>query len=349
MSETRTGRGSPVRAALRGYVRDTYVRGAARARDEAASATTEPDVIDCATGVFESEPSPHVVDLLRRIDAVHLVDYPPAPLEAGFKRAIVERFQPAPLLPEPVFLGHGSFNLLERLIHKFFTVGTVAGVGPQFNEVPSEVIAAVGQYVALPLEGRDASLPLAGLERGLDSGEWSAVYIDNPNNPLGCAFDLDDIARVAAACDRAGAALIIDEAFGDYLDDRCSAMHLVPSYRHLAVVRSFSKVFALAGERVGYLALSAPLAMRYAEIDVPYEPGVIGQMLAIEALADAEWIDRVRHDVHAAKARMIASVVASDVRVLPTHPDVAILSLHRPERDIVSELRERGVIVLPGS
>src|SRR5262249_27506559 len=161
----------------------------------------------------------------------------------------------------------------------------------------------------------------------------------NPNNPLGRAFDLDDIARLAAACDRAGAALIVDEAFGDYLDDQSSAIHLAPRYRHVAVVRSFSKTLGLAGERVGYLALSPPLATRYAEIDVPYEPGVIGQMLAIETLADAEWIARIRVEVRAAKQRMAAAVVAADVRVLPTHPDVAIMALHRPGRNIVGELR----------
>jgi histidinol-phosphate/aromatic aminotransferase/cobyric acid decarboxylase-like protein len=349
MSEIRTERRAPVRPALRGYQRDTYVRGAAKARDESASDVRGPDTIDCATGVFESEPSPRVVEVLRRIEAVHLVHYPPAPLEAGLKRAIVERFQAEGLLPDHVFLGHGSFNLIERLIHKFLAIGTVAGVGPQFSEVPSEFVAAGGQYVAIPLEEPNASLPVTALERGLAAGEWSTLYIDNPNNPLGRAFALHDLARLAAASDRAGAALIIDEAFGDYLDDRSSAIHLAPRYRHVAVVRSFSKALGLAGERVGYLALSAPLATRYAEIDVPFEPGVVGQMLAIETLADAERIARIRLEVRAAKARMTAALGASDIRILPTHPDVAIMSLHRPGRDIVREMRDRGVIVLPGS
>ena len=99
------------------------------------------------------------------------------------------------------------------------------------------------------------------------------LYIDNPNNPLGRAFEPAQVEHLAAICDRTGTALLVDEAFGDYLDDAASAIHLVPRYRNLIVVRSFSKALGLAGERIGYMFLSAELARVYREIDVPVRAG----------------------------------------------------------------------------
>jgi histidinol-phosphate aminotransferase len=187
------------------------------------------------------------------------------------------------------------------------------------------------------------------LEKELATDAWSVMYLDNPNNPLGRAFDPAQVEHLAAICDRTGTALLVDEAFGDYLDDAASAIHLVPRYRNLIVVRSFSKALGLAGERIGYMFLSAELARVYREIDVPYEPGIVAQTLAIETLSDPAWMDRVRAEVRQAKKRIVEALSHTDVRVLPTHPDVAIMAIQRPGADLSCDLRQKGIVALPGS
>ena len=255
------------------------------------------------------------------------------------KRAILDRFRPEGVTEQQVFLGHGSFNLLERLIHKFLKPGMMAGVGPQFSEVPSEFAAAGGHYRSFRLLEPDGALPMAALEKALDTDGWSVLYVDNPNNPLGRSFELGDLDRLAAICDRNGTALLVDEAFGDYLDDSASAVHLLPQYRNLIVVRSFSKALGLAGERIGYMFMSPELARAYREVDVPFEPGVVAQTLAIETLADSSWIERVRLEVRHAKSRIVGALAHTDMSVLPTHPDVAIMAVHRPGADLSCDFR----------
>ena len=190
---------------------------------------------------------------------------------------------------------------------------------------------------------------MSALESELQAHACSVLYIDNPNNPLGRAFEPATLERLAAICDRTGTAFLVDEAFGDYLDDGASAIHLVPRYRNLIVVRSFSKALGLAGERIGYMFLSTELARVYREIDVPYEPGIVAQCLAIETLADPAWIERVRFEVRQAKIRIVAALSGADIRVLPTHPDVAIMAVHRPGADLSCDFRRRGIVALPGS
>jgi histidinol-phosphate aminotransferase len=338
----------PIRDVLRGYSRDTYVR---QARSSGCDA---PDgfpggVIDCATGIFEFEPSPRLARVLREFDVDQLALYTPLAVESRLKSAILERFRPAGVTEEQLFLGHGSFNLMERIIHKFLKPDSMAGIGPQFSEVPSEFAAAGGCYQPFPLTEPDASLPQSALELALETGDWSTLYIDNPNNPLGRAFEPAAVERLAAICDRVGTALLVDEAFGDYVDDRASAIHLVPRYRNLIVVRSFSKALGLAAERVGYVFMSKDLATLYREIDVPFEPGIVAQTLALEALADPGWIDRVRLDARQAKRQIAAALAQTDIRVLPTHPDVAIMALHRAGRDLCCNLRQQGIVALEGS
>jgi histidinol-phosphate aminotransferase len=341
--------GWPIRDVLRNYTRDTYIR-----RTPLCDSCDGPEafaggILDCATGIFEYDLSPRVARALCEFDVHRLDRYTPYSIEVRLKQAILDRFRPAGVTEQQVFLGHGSFNLLERLIHKFLKPGMMAGVGPQFSEVPSEFEAAGGHYRQFLLIEPDASLPMNALERELGTDAWSVLYLDNPNNPLGRAFDPAQVEHLAAICDRTGTVLLVDEAFGDYLDDAASAIHLVPRYRNLIVVRSFSKALGLAGERIGYMFLSAELARVYREVDVPYEPGIVAQTLAIETLSDSAWMDRVRAEVRQAKKRIVEALSQTDVRVLPTHPDVAIMAIQRPGADLSCDLRQKGIVALPGS
>ena len=338
---------SPVRDVLRSYARDSYVLKTPTCSSESPEAFAA--LIDCATGIFETDPSPRLARALREFDISRLDRYTPFPVEAHFKRAILDRFRPGGLTEKQLFLGHGSFNLLERIIHKFLKPGAMAGVGPQFSEVPSEFIAAGGRYQPFPLLDPDAALPVAALEAAVDTGAYSVLYLDNPNNPLGRAFDRADLERLAEACDRAATAFLVDEAFGDYLDDAASAIHLVPRHRNMIVVRSFSKALGLAGERVGYMFLSPELARLYRQIDVPFEPTVVAQTLAIQTLADPAWIEGVRAEVRLAKSRIVAALAKTDIQVLPTHPDVAIMAVYRPGTDLLCDFRRVGIVALAGS
>ena len=338
---------SPVRDVLRSYARDSYVLKGSTCSSEPPEAFES--LIDCATGIFETDPSPRLARALREFDVSRLDRYTPFPVEAHFKRAILDRFRPIGVTEQQLFLGHGSFNLLERVIHKFLKPGAMAGVGPQFGEVPSEFIAAGGRYQPFRLLEPDAALPVSALEAAIDTGGYSVLYLDNPNNPLGCVFGRAELERLAAACDRSGTAFLVDEAFGDYLDDAASAIHLVPHYRTLIVVRSFSKALGLAGERVGYMFLSAELARLYRKIDVPFEPGVVAQTLALETLADPAWIESVRGEVRQAKRRIVDALARTDIRVLPTHPDVAIMSVYRDGTDLMRDFRRCGIVALAGS
>jgi histidinol-phosphate aminotransferase len=345
-----------VRPSLLYYRRDSYVvpagdrdGGVVPSRHQPAVGGADDGTIDCSSGYFRAAVAPVLEAALRRIDPASLARYPEVHHDTLLKPALLERFRPERIGADQLFLGHGSFNLVERVIHELLRADEMLGVGPQFNEVPSEFREAGGVYRSIPLADDGARLPLDELEAALAGHPVSVLYVDNPNNPLGAFYPQADLDRLARACARKGAALLVDEAWGDYVPDSESAIHLVSRHPNVLVVRSFSKALGLAGERVGYMFASEPLARYYRQVDVPFEPGIVAATLARAVLDAPGVLDEVRSESRRAKEAVARSFADAGYRVLPTHPNVAILSIVSPDGNAVTALRARGVKVLPGS
>ena len=115
------------------------------------------------------------------------------------------------------------------------------------------------------------------------------------------------------------------------------------------MVRSFSKALGLAGERVGYMFMSGPLAVFYRQVHTPFEPSIVGAMLARAVLDDPDVLGEIRQEAVRAKERIAGAFEAAGLQVLPTHPGVAIMAVEAPSRNIVEELRALRIRVLAGS
>jgi histidinol-phosphate aminotransferase len=330
-----------LRKGVLGYVRDTYL---------GTSATYDPHfrLIDCAIGSSQYGVSEQAIAAHARHSVQANAIYPELFYDRLLKPAIMERFRGTSIPAENLFLGHGSFNLAERLIHKLIEPGTMLGVGPQFNEIPSEFVAAGGRYLPILVREPEYALPSDELLKNMGSG-ISVLYLDNPNNPLGSHVSLAQIAELARAAERYGVIVMVDEAYGDFVADSESAAYLVKNFRNLAVIRSFSKGLGLAAARVGYMFLSAPLAEAYRQLDVPFEPSLASAELAHATLSDASFITMVREKATAAKKLLAVEISIAGLSVLPTHPVTSIMTVHRAHIDVVALFASIGVSVEPGS
>ena len=192
----------PIRESLLDHERDTYLsRKRPVSPDDALEAggfcALEP--IDCLLGCGQWGVSARAKAALAALDPDTLAHYPERFHETLLAPAILGRFAGHGVEAAQLFLGHGSFNLLERILHKLVRPGPMVGIGPQFAEIPSEWRAAGGSYLPLPLEAPGYSLPLEAIEGVVAREAVSVVYIDNPNNPLGRHFPPAEIERLATA------------------------------------------------------------------------------------------------------------------------------------------------------
>jgi len=131
----------------------------------------------------------------------------------------------------------------------------------------------------------DQSKALAAISRHRPS----VVLLASPNNPTGTALPIQLVEAIAGRTAAIGAVLVVDEAYAEFRRAGTpSAVTLLPSYPNMAVARTMSKAFALAGGRVGYLAASKQLVDALRIVRLPYHLSAVTQAVARAALRHSD-------------------------------------------------------------
>ena len=120
------------------------------------------------------------------------------------------------------------------------------------------------------------------------------VFVANPNNPTGTYCDDSEIARLHAGLP-GNCVLVLDQAYGEYLeDDGPAALELARRHDNVLITRTFSKIYGLAAERIGWCYGHAGLIATLNRVRAPFNVTAAGQAAAIAALADTDFVTRSR-------------------------------------------------------
>jgi histidinol-phosphate aminotransferase len=114
------------------------------------------------------------------------------------------------------------------------------------------------------------------------------VYLTSPHNPTGARFTLDEVAEVADRTDD-DTLVVVDEAYGEFAETP-SAVSLFDDREDVAVLRTFSKAYGLAGVRLGYAVVPEPWADAYARVQTPFAASVVACRAGLAALGDDEHV-----------------------------------------------------------
>lgn len=182
------------------------------------------------------------------------------------------------------------------------------------------------------------------------------VFIANPNNPTGTFAARAEIARLHAALPP-GVLLVLDQAYAEYLtpDEDDAGLALAMTAPNVLVTRTFSKIYGLAAERIGWGYASAAIIEALHRIRLPFNVTTAGQRAAVAALADDGFVDAARAHNATWRAWLAGEVAAlgnKGLRAVPSHANFLLVLF---EGDVSAEqaykgLMERGYIVrwLPG-
>lgn len=182
------------------------------------------------------------------------------------------------------------------------------------------------------------------------------VFIANPNNPTGSYLPRDELARLHAGLP-GDVLLVVDQAYGEYVmpADEDGAMALAAGHANVLVTRTLSKIYGLAGERIGWATGDAEIIAALNRIRGPFNVSNTGQAMALAALADQDFVERSRNHNKQERARFVEKLEALGnygLRPLPSQANfVLILFEGALSAEAAYEgLMERGYIVrwLPG-
>ena len=256
--------------------------------------------------------------------------------------------------PARIVCGTGSDELLNLAAQGYAGPGDEV-LFPRYSFAVYDIAAR--RCGAVPVEapdrgyGADVDALLAAV-----TPSTRVVFVANPNNPTGTFLPVDEVARLHAGLPR-DVLFVLDQAYGEYLqpgeDD--GGIALAARHDNVLVTRTFSKIYGLAGERIGWATGAPALIATLNRIRGPFNVTVSGQVAARAALADQDFVERSRRHNAEGLARFAEAVETLGNRGLHAVPSKANFLLVLFEGALSAEralaaLAEAGYAVrhLPG-
>jgi histidinol-phosphate aminotransferase len=253
--------------------------------------------------------------------------------------------------PEEVFCANGSNEVLQCLLVAFGGAGRRALVFEPTYALHAHIAGLTGMDVVTEPRGDDLRVDPDRWPAAIGRADPDVVFLCSPNNPTG---RLEDPEVVTAIVDAAPGIVVVDEAYGQF--SSWSALTLrAPGARRasgggktegLVVVRTFSKTWAMAGARLGYLVADPEVVAGCRAAALPYHLSAQTQLAGVLALRyEDEMTERV-HKVAEARAQLAEGLAALDVETWPSDANF-LLFRPRPKnaRDVWSALLADGVLV----
>jgi len=188
---------------------------------------------------------------------------------------------------------------------------------------------------------------LAALARAVGP-ETRLVYLANPDNPSGHAVPAEALADLARALP-SGALLLLDEAYVDFVDDplAVSALPLTRDLPNIAVVRTLSKAWGLAGMRVGYGVFPPALARELRRFSLPFGVGGVALAGALTALRDEDFHRQSVDTVRRGRRQLLAGLPGLGCEVAGTQGAFVMFRPPRPAGEVFEKLLASGVVIRP--
>jgi histidinol-phosphate aminotransferase len=305
------------------------------------------DIALLASNESPDPPLPQVVEAITRT-LTGLNRYPD-PSNSGLRTALSNRYGvPA----NRIAIGNGSCDVLLAAGEALLEPGAeLVYAWPSFSVYPHLSAASGARAIAVPLDADDRH-DLDAMATEITAAT-RMVIVCNPNNPTSTALTLDEIAAFAERVPR-HVALLLDEAYTEFnlLEDPDASVDLLAKHPNLVLLRTFSKIYGLAGMRVGFaLCGSEEFVQAVNQVRQPFFCNVAAQAAAIEALKHQDAVaERVERNV-VARITVQDGLERLGVKVADSQANFAWLHLPdaTAEQAVITGLRERGVLVRSGT
>jgi histidinol-phosphate aminotransferase len=251
--------------------------------------------------------------------------------------------------PERIVPSHGIQALIATVVHAFLQPGdTVVQTSPTYGLYATTSAAAGARVVDVPSRGlrHDVDALLAAAREH----DARLVWLCDPNNPTGSIVTRDEWERLLAGIpDRC--AIVVDEAYVEYVDPevRLDRVQDVEAGLPVVVMRTFSKIFGLAGLRLGYAVVDAPLAEM---IDVVLEPFNVNRAALAAGRASLDrtgLIEDRRLANEAGRERLAERLREAGATPYPSQANFLLVDVGVDDLALTDGLARRGFLVRAGS
>jgi len=286
-------------------------------------------------------PSPKAMEAARR--ALGEANWYPDGGSKRLREVLAVRFG---VLAEEVFVGLGSSEIIDLASRVLLRPGLEGITSEGSFALFSIAIRASGGHL-VQTRMKNFTFDLAAIAAAV-TPQTRIVYIANPNNPTGTAFGA---AEFAAFLEKVpgDVLIVLDEAYREYAkrSDLPNSIELFRQYNNILTLRTFSKVYGLAGLRIGYGIGHPTLVAEMNKLRTPFNVTSVGQAAALAALDD---IDHVHSSVDmncAERQRLSDELRKLGLSPVPSETNFLFIPIGANAKSLCDELLQEGVIVRP--
>ncbi|SMB92567.1 histidinol phosphate aminotransferase apoenzyme [Thermanaeromonas toyohensis ToBE] len=301
------------------------------------------DVVKLASNENPLGPSPEAVLALR--EAVEKIHFYPDGTCYYLKEALAAKLG---VTPDKLIIGNGTDEILKLLAEAFVNPGEeIVVADPTFSEYEFAAQVMGGRAIKVPC--RDFRHDLTAMAEAITS-RTRLVFICNPNNPTGTIVEQDELDAFLAKVPT-NVLVVIDEAYNEYVTSPAypDSLAYVRSGRpNVIVLRTFSKIYGLAGLRVGYGISQPEIIHALNRVREPFNVNFLAQVAATAALKDEIHVAKSREINREGKEFLYRELEALGLQFIPTEANFIFVDVGRDSREVFNRLLRKGVIVRTG-
>jgi histidinol-phosphate aminotransferase len=298
-------------------------------------------VIKLASNENPLGPSPLAMEAAREI----LAGSNRYPDGGGFylREALAERHN---IRREQIVLGCGSSDLIDQSARAYVPFGYEGIISEGTFPLYEIALRSIGaEVVRAPI--REFHYDLGAIADAVTE-RTRIIYLANPNNPSGTMFTADEFAEFMEGIPDS-VLVVLDEAYYEYVEreDYSRSLEMVREGRNLLVMRTFSKIYGLAGLRIGYGFGPEELVRHIDKVRLPFNTSDVAQGAARAAMDDHEHVRKSLESNRTGMKQLEAGLKENGLGFVPSFANFVLVNLESRPEELVSQMFRRGVIVRP--
>ncbi|WP_100407154.1 threonine-phosphate decarboxylase CobD [Bacillus solitudinis] len=304
-----------------------------------ALGVSHPDnLIDFSVNTNPYGPPPSLAAYLNRDLRPPIISYPdPQAMKLSVKLAQLLQVDLSQLI-----IGNGAAELI-FLLANHFQNQRISIIEPAFSEY-RDACEAYGCKIQSIILSSPWELSVANVEESFSSTD--VLFLCTPNNPTGVIYKRKEVLKIIKKANELGITVVIDEAFYDFSKEKDSYINLIVKYDNLIILRSLTKMYSIAGLRLGYLATNSTLVHKLKKKVPPWNVNGLAQEVGQLLLEDQMFVKTTVSSIKSERERVIDAV--SELGFFVSNSSVNFFLLYEPSMknldDLLKFLVTKGII-----
>jgi histidinol-phosphate aminotransferase len=251
---------------------------------------------------------------------------------------------------EQVIVGAGSLEIIYMLIRTFLKPGEKVLTSEKtfsIYKIATTEFAGKAAFLETPMD-ENLCFDLEAMARRIDK-QTKIIFISNPNNPTGTFVPAAAIRQFIKKVPK-DKIIVLDNAYQEYVDnpeDYVSGLDEIQAGENVVVLRTFSKVYGLAGLRVGYAMAKPEIISILNRVKAPFNVTRIGQRAALASLENDDYKNRSVNLNRTNKAKLLGQMKNMGLRVIPSQANFLLFFPEIAVAELNLRLLKEGVIIRP--